>query len=280
MDARTHRRPSRTRDAVKLQLEVRLRGRLLRRYKRFFADIETPSGECLTVHCPNPGSMLGCAPAGAEVRCSFHDDPRRKLKHTLELVRIGRTWVGVHTTRANQLAALAFEHGCVPGFERCGEIQREVLVAGGSRLDFLIQPCARSATARPGRDRSARSLRRGRSARVLRVGQANVTRPAFVEVKSVTLAEGKRALFPDSVTERGRRHVETLEKLCAQGFRAALLFIVQRGDCEVVAPADAIDPAYAAALRRAAHAGVAVLALGVQVSPRALEITRALPVAL
>ncbi|MDH3211096.1 MAG: DNA/RNA nuclease SfsA [Myxococcales bacterium] len=235
---------------MSLRLEARLRGRLVRRYRRFFADVATEDGETLTVHCPNPGSMLGCATPGAAVRCSTSDNPRRKLRHTLEMIRAGRAWIGLHTGRANAVVARALEAGIVPELAGYGEIRREVRVGEGTRLDFAL------------------ARRRGDR------------RAAYVEVKSVTLAEGSLALFPDSVTERGRRHVETLERLRRRGSRAVLLFLVQRADCDRVAPADAIDPAYATSLRAAARAGVEIFALGARVTARAITVERRLPVAL
>jgi sugar fermentation stimulation protein A len=222
----------------------------LRRYKRFFADIETAQGETLVVHCPNPGSMLGLAEPGLEVRCSTSDSTTRKLRHTLEMVRSNRTWVGVHTGRANAVAALALEAGAVAPLAGYAEIRREVRTSAASRLDFRLGSCARD------------------------------PRAAFVEVKSVTLARGAAARFPDSVTERGRRHLAELTRLRAEGARAALLFLVQRADCEFVEPADEIDPAYGSALRQAAAAGVELFALRVRVSPHALVAEGLLPVRL
>ncbi len=234
--------------AVRIPLDARLRGRLLRRYKRFLADIETADGRTLTVHCPNPGSMLGCATPGAAVRCSTSDNPRRKLRHTLEMIRVGRTWVGLHTIRANAVVARALELGAIPELAGYAELRREVAVGQGSRLDFRLD-------AHPSR-----------------------RRPCWVEVKSVTLARGRVALFPDSVTERGRRHAETLASLRRRGSRAVLLFVVQRADCDCVQPAEELDPAYARALREAARAGVEVLAVGARVTPCRIEIERRLPV--
>jgi sugar fermentation stimulation protein A len=235
----------------RVAIEAGLRGRFIERYKRFFADIETPEGEILTVHCPNPGSMKGFHRPGAAVRCSTSDDPNRKLRHTLEMMRIGRVWVGLNTVKANTVVERALQAGMPSALSGYAEIQREVPVPGAgerSRLDFRL-----------------RSRQRG---------------DLWLEVKSVTMAEDGVALFPDSVTARGRRHVETLERLHAGGSRAALLFLVQRADCHVVAPADEIDPAYGEALRHAANAGVEVLALSARVTGSSISVERELPVKL
>lgn len=234
--------------AARVSLRAGLEARLLRRYKRFFADVETAEGEKLTVHCPNPGSMRGLLLEGAPVRCSTSEDPRRRLRHTLEMIRAGRTWVGLHTGRANALAAAAVDAGLVPELARFRARRAEVRMPEGSRLDFVLE------------------------------GDPRDPRPLHLEVKSVTLAEGRVARFPDSVTARGRRHMELLRDLAVRGGRAALLFVVQRGDCERVEPADDIDPAYGEALRAAEAAGVTLHAVRVRVSPRALRVEGLLPV--
>jgi sugar fermentation stimulation protein A len=194
--------------------------------------------------------MLGLLREGAPVRCSSSDDPRRRLRHTLEMIRIGRAWVGLNTLRANQIARLALERGAIRRLTGYREVRREVRLESGTRLDFHLD------------------------------GHPRDPRPAYVEVKSVTLAEGRTARFPDSVTARGRRHMETLARLRADGARAALLFVVQRGDCDRVEPADDLDPAYAAALRDAADQGVEVLAVRVRVRARGLSLDGPLPVRL
>lgn len=234
-------------------LEAELSGRLVRRYKRFFADVEFADGSVVTVHCPNPGSMLGCDAPGSEVRCSTSASPARKLAHTLEMVRVGgagAAWVGLHTMRANALFAAALATGAVPGFDGYAEVRREVKAGDGSRLDFRLE------------------------------GRPGDPRPAWIEVKSATLAAGERARFPDSVTERGRRHLETLMKLRAGGARAAIAFVIQRGDCTSFEPADEIDPRYGAALRAAAGAGVELIALRARVTPEALVLEGPVPVRL
>jgi len=243
--------------AVRVPLAADLRGRLVRRYKRFLADVETPDGRLLTVHCPNPGAMTGCDAPGAAVRCSTSDSPKRRLRHTLEMIRVGRAWVGLHTARANALAARALEAGALPALCGYPRIDREVAPDAGAgssgpapatRLDFRLSGGRR--------------------------------RPAWVEVKSVTLAAGRVARFPDAVTLRGRRHMEELARLRRSGDRAVVLFVVQRADCHRVEPAADIDPEYARALRDAARGGVEVLAVRARVTPRALVLDARLPVSL
>jgi len=243
-----HRSEARAIESLSVNPRADLAGTLVRRYKRFLADVEARDGTLHTVHCPNPGSMLGCARPGSAVRCSTSTNPKRKLRHTLEMIRVGRIWVGLHTQRANQIAGLALAQGAISPLTGYAELRREVTVAGGSRLDFRLD------------------------------GHRHDPRPVYVEVKSVTLAEGRRARFPDSVTARGRRHMDTLARLCEQGARAAVLFVVQRGDCERVEPADDIDPAYGEALRAAAGCGVEVLALRARVTARAIRLEHELPV--
>jgi len=263
MDARERRGAHR---ALKRQVSLpllppaSLRGRLLRRYKRFLADVETDAGKKLTVHCPDPGSMRGCLREGAAVRCSLSPNPNRKLSHTLEMIRVGRCWVGVNTGRANDAVARVLAAGAVPELAGYATIEREVRTGARSRIDFRL------------------------------VAHPKDPRPLWLEVKSVTLAagatalspdgvaEGATALFPDSVTERGRRHLEELMRLRREGLRAALLFLVQRADCSAVAPADEIDPAYGETLRTAARAGVEIFALGARVTARAIRVERQLPV--
>ncbi len=240
----------------RLPVRADLAGRLVDRYKRFLADVELEDGSVLTVHCPNPGSMLGCKEPGSAVRCSTSDNPKRKLRHTLEMIRVGRTWVGLHAGLANGFAAAVLEAGAIPELAGYDEIRREVKVDGGSRLDFALSGGPRSASSGGGR------------------------KTAFVEVKSVTLAEGRVARFPDAVSARGRKHCETLARLVDEGHRAVQLYVVQRGDCHHVEPADDIDPDYGRALRDARRAGVEILAVRAKVSPRGLAFDGALPVKL
>lgn len=235
---------------ISLPIEARLQAKLIRRYKRFLADVRLDDGSELTVHCPNPGSMLGTQAPGSAVRCSSHDDPKRKLRHTLEMIRVGRSWVGLHAVKANAVARRVLESDAYAPFAGYEQIEREISVVEGSRFDFRLS------------------------------GHASHDEACWVEVKSVTLCDDRRARFPDAVTTRGRRHLEHLIIRKQEGERAALLYIVQRADADSVAPADDIDPEYAATLREAARAGVEIHALGARVLADRIRLERVLPVLL
>lgn len=250
MAARPARPQARRRPAVALPLGARLAGRLLAREKRFLADVALAGGRTVRAHLPDPGRMPALAVPGARVRLSTSDAPHRRLAHTVELVRQGRSWVGVHPARANALVALALAGGALSGLRSYTDTRREVPAPGGCRIDFRL------------------------------AGHPRDPRPCWLEVKCATWAAGGVARFPDSPTARGRRHVETLAALARSGARAVLLFVVARGDCRRVEPADAVDQAFAAALRAAARAGVEVRAVAAPVSPRAMALGRALPVRL
>jgi len=194
--------------------------------------------------------MLGTKEPGSAVRCSTHDNPKRKLRHTLEMIRVGRSWVGLHAVKANAIAERALGRGAYSPFTGYATIDREVAVNEGSRFDFRLS------------DHPERAA------------------PCWIEVKSVTLCEKRAARFPDAVTERGRRHLEHLVARHSAGDRAALLFIAQRADADSVAPADDIDPAYGEALRKAVSAGIEVHALGATVRADRILLDRILPVLL
>lgn len=221
-------------------------GRLLRRYKRFLADVRLETGQQVTAHCPNPGSMISCLVEGGLVLLSRSDDPRRKLAWTWELAKVGRTWVLINTARANRVVEEALLAGRVEPLRGYPEVRAEVPFGEGSRADFRLRG--------PGLP------------------------DCFVEVKSMTLAEGRGSYFPDSVTLRGQRHLEELEREVARGHRAVLLFLVSRADTEVARPAENIDPDYADLLRRAAARGVEVLAYRNRCRRDGLRLERRLPV--
>lgn len=224
-------------------------GRLVRRYKRFLADIETRSGEALTLHCPNTGSMLNCLNPGGRVWFSRSDDPRRKLPGTWEL---GETPHGrlacLNTGRANALVEEALRAGLIAELAGFCELRREVRYGEeNSRVDFRLE---------------------------------FASGPAYVEVKSVTLgfADSTVAAFPDAVTERGAKHLRELAALARQGMRAVLLYCVNLSGIEAVRAAEEIDPAYAAGLREARAAGVQVLAYGAAVTPAEVRLLRRLEI--
>jgi sugar fermentation stimulation protein A len=221
---------------------------LERRYKRFLADMRLADGRRVTAHCPNPGSMIGLAQPGARALLSAAGvAPARRLRFTWELVRVGRVWVCVNTMRANRVAQEALRAGRICPLARQGVARPEVCVSRHSRLDFVLEGAGAG---------------------------------AYVEVKSVTMRSGSGALFPDAVTERGRRHLLELARLARSGHRAVLLYLVMRNDCHWVGPADAIDPAYGRTLRRVVAQGVEILAYAVRASRRGLDLDRRLRVRL
>ena len=234
-----------------------LPGVLKRRYKRFLADVEIAGRGVVTMHCANTGAMLGCDTPGSPVWFSTSSRTQRKYAHTLEIVETeAGNRIGVNTARANAVVAEALAAGRIPELRNL-RFRREVQVP-----------------ARP------RSSSRGRFDFGLYRTQTDEDPVAYVEVKSVTLARGCLGAFPDAVSERARRHVEALACCVAIGYRSVLLYCVPHTGIRRVTPADDIDPQYGAALRRAADAGVEVIAYGCTVSPREITLDRALAVLL
>jgi sugar fermentation stimulation protein A len=220
---------------------------LVRRYKRFLADVTLPGGTPLTMHCPNTGSMLGCVDPGIEVMFSRSDNPKRKYAHTLEQVCVDGVRIGVHTGRSNALVAEAIGNGVIAELAGYEQVQSEVIVETGSRLDFVLN--------------------------------ANDRRECCVEVKNVSAAvDDGVAFFPDAVSERARKHLEVLMRCVDRGQRAVLVFCIQRDDVRSVRPADHIDPEYGATLRRAIEHGVEVCAYAARLSDEAVSLYRAVPV--
>jgi len=227
---------------------------LQRRYKRFLADVVLADGSTMTCHCPNTGSMMGCADPGMRVWLSHSANPRRQYGYTWELVETASgTLVGVHTGRTNALVREALERGLVPGLSGYTSVQAEVNVPNAPmRADFRLSGHAEKPD-------------------------------CFVEVKNVTAAVDPNgvAVFPDAVSERGRRHLEVLTSLVRdRGLEAATVFCAQRDDVTVIEPADWIDPAYGEAMRSASEAGVRLLGLGARVTPDEVTVDRVVPVEL
>jgi sugar fermentation stimulation protein A len=235
-----------------------LRGRLVRRYKRFFAEVVLDSGDAVTAHTPNTGSMLTCAEPGSMAYVSRAVNTRRKLAFTWELAGSSATFpassrgrpvlVGVNTALANRLVEEAIRAGVIAELAGAQTIRREVCYGRNSRVDLLLE-------------------------------QAGLP-PCYVEVKNVTLARQGVAAFPDAVSTRAAKHMAELAAQVRAGYRAAVVFAVQREDCDAMAPADDIDPAYGKALRIAAAAGVLVLACQARVTPEEIVLYRKLPVRL
>ena len=223
-----------------------VRAVLIRRYKRFLADVRLADGAEVTAHCPNPGSMMGLAQPGLPVWVEPNADPRRKLGFGLRLVEVDGTLVGVDTGAANRIVGEALAQGDVPGLEAYGTIRPEQRYGAASRVDFLLQ------------------------------GEG--LPDAYVEVKSVTLSRRPGvAEFPDSMTARGTRHLGELSAMAAQGRRAVLLYLVQRADCSRVMLAGDIDHAYAAAFSAALAAGVEVVCMSCDITPEGIRMQGALP---
>lgn len=221
-------------------------GILVRRYKRFLADVELADGQVVTVHCANPGAMLGVNMPGLKVWLRDHSGTSRKLPWSWEIVEAEGTLIGVNTALPNRLVEEALAANMIKELAGYDPARREVKYGKASRVDFLLE--------KPGSPR------------------------CFVEVKNVHLKRDGRAEFPDSVTARGAKHMAELADQAKAGDRAVVLFVVQRDDCARFAPAADIDPAYAAAFRAALGAGVEALCYGCKVSPDAIELDRAMAV--
>lgn len=223
--------------------------RLIRRYKRFLADVELETGETLTAHVANSGAMTGLSAPGSRIWLSRSDDPKRKLSHSWELVEVMeagiRRLVGVNTAHPNRLAEEAILAGTIAELSGYARLRREVRYGVNSRIDLLLESPDRP--------------------------------PCFVEVKSVTLfRQPGLAEFPDAVTARGAKHLEEMAREVANGARAVMLYLVQAEGLQRFTVAGDIDPAYARALAKARAAGVECLAYGCRVSPQELRLDQPL----
>jgi len=245
------------------------RGRLLRRYKRFFVDLELEGVGEVVAHCPNTGSMRGCLVEGAPVLAHFSGDPKRRLAWTWVAVEVDGVWVGVWSAKAEILVAEAIAAGkLLPELAGYPRVVTQVAYGGDSgkrsRIDLLLSRGG-EAIVTPGRRR--------------RVPEHRGDERIYVEVKSTTMRlRPGVAAFPDAVTERGRKHLGELQEVVASGHRAALVLVVQRADCLRFAPADAIDPAWGAALRQAIEHGVEVYAVAARIDERAMVLDSRLEV--
>ncbi|HIA58927.1 MAG TPA: DNA/RNA nuclease SfsA [Gammaproteobacteria bacterium] len=210
-------------------------GNLIKRYKRFLADIELDNGEVITIHCPNTGSMKNCQAPGSRIWYSKANNPKRKYPYTWEIVEVdGLNLVGINTGRANRLVVEAINAGTVQQLQGYRQLETEVPYGEqNSRIDILLR------------------------------GDAITGKLAdcYVEVKNVSLGMGKGlGLFPDAVTTRGQKHLQELMSMSAHGYRAVLFFCVQHSGIQWVSPADDIDPEYGRLIRQAASQGVELMA--------------------
>ncbi len=229
-----------------------IRGTLIKRYKRFLADVELDSGEVVTAHCPNPGSMLSVNEPGSEVWLSPARNPERKLRYTWEMIRVGGALVGINTGHPNRLVEESVRTGAIAELAGYGSLRREVKYGRNSRIDLLLED--------------------------------DGLPTCFVEVKNVTMKRGSgRAApveFPDSVTARGTKHLVELAQMAGQGQRAVMVYLVQREDGAKFSLAADIDPAYAATLDQAMAAGVEALCYGCTVSVTGIEVAAPVEMAL
>jgi sugar fermentation stimulation protein A len=216
-------------------------GLLVRRYKRFFAEIELDTGELITAHCPNTGPMTDISAPGSRVQVSHSDNPKRKLAYTWEMIEVNDTtptWVGVNTSLPNRVIKQALQDHLFEDLAPYDQIEAEVPYGQeGSRIDFVVR-----STTEP------------------------QSRPIYVEVKSTTWAKESLALFPDTVTTRGQKHLRELQSLVPQQ-RAVMLYFINRGDCTQFAPGDSADPTYGQLLRQAVSLGVEVHPYRFDISP-------------
>jgi len=221
-------------------------GRLARRYKRFLADVELDGGKLVVAHCANPGSMLGLAEPGMRVWLSPSRNPSRKLNYSWELTAVGDDLVGIHTGHPNGIVAEAVAAGRIPELAGYESLRREVRYGRNSRIDLLLESPDRP--------------------------------PCYLEVKNVHLMRRESvAEFPDSATKRGAKHLAELALMAGSGARAAMFFLVQRGDCDRFEIAADIDPEYDRALRAARTRGVETLCYACRVGREEIEIDRPVP---
>lgn len=221
------------------------KGVLVKRYKRFLADVLLQDGQVITVHCPNSGSMTSCSEPGRTVYLSKSDNPHRRFPYTWEMIRMPTSLVCVNTLLTNKLVRQAAVGGLIEALAGYEKVRSEVKCGDESRLDLLLE--------RSDSDR------------------------CFVEIKSCTLVENGIASFPDAVTSRGLKHLKELQRQVELGNRAVIFFLVQRTDSKMFRPADAIDPAYGSELRSAVNNGVEICCFDVSLSLKRIAVKKTVP---
>lgn len=225
-----------------------VRGILIKRYKRFLADVRLDNGKMVIAHCPNTGSMQGCSESGQPVYLSRHDNPQRKLKYTWELIEMPTSLVGVNTLVPNRLVFLSAAAGLISELAGYETVEREVKVGHNSRIDLRLSN-----------------------------GEKD---HCYVEIKNCTLVENGVARFPDAVTTRGLKHLNELGRLVESGCRCVMFYFIQRMDARIFEPADPIDPEYGKGLRRAVKRGVEILIYDVAIDLSGIKLNRKIPCSL
>ncbi len=219
-------------------------GILIKRYKRFMADVRLRNNHVVTAHCPNSGSMKACCEPGRRVYLSRHNKPSRRLKYTWEMIQMEHSLVGVNTMVPNRLTEAAILAGDIPELSGYESVRREVKYGENSRIDILLEK---------GKKR------------------------CFVEVKNCTLVSEGLACFPDAVTSRGLKHLVELQSQVKKGDRSVMFYLIQRMDANRFEPADHIDPAYGEELRKAVSKGVEVLVYDVKMDLEGIRLNRPVP---
>ncbi|MCK5310482.1 MAG: DNA/RNA nuclease SfsA [Desulfobacteraceae bacterium] len=216
-------------------------GILIKRYKRFLADVQlVETGRTVTAHCPNSGSMKGCAEPGSQVFLSESTNPKRKLKYTWELLQGSGTMIGINTQVPNKLVKQAIENDLIEELSGYDKIKAEIKTSEHTRLDLLLE-------------------------------KTNGEK-CYVEIKNCTLVENSVAMFPDAVTLRGQKHLDELEYLVSQGHRGVIFYLIQRMDAKSFRPADMIDKTYAEKLKRAVRNGVEIVTRDTIIDTKMIQI--------
>ncbi len=221
-----------------------IQGTLIKRYKRFMADVKLRNGHVVTAHCPNSGSMMECSEPGRRVYLSRHNNPKRKLKYTWEMIEMPSSLVGVNTMVPNRLVKASVSAGNIPGLSDFYDVRPEVKYGQNSRIDLLLEK---------GDER------------------------CFVEIKNCSLVNDGAACFPDAVTSRGLKHLKELQNQVRLGDRAVMFYLIQRMDAKLFRPADHIDPAYGKELRKALKNGVEIMVYDVTLDSRGIRLNSSLP---
>ena len=221
-----------------------IKGTLIRRYKRFLADVRLRNGHIVTAYCPNTGSMMECSESGRTVFLSRNGAKHRKLKYTWEMIEMPTSIVGINTLLPNKLVRSSVMKGVIPGLEDFEKLRTEVPYGRSSRIDILLEK---------GMDKT------------------------FIEVKNCTLVRDGTAFFPDAISSRGLKHLVELQEEVKKGNRAVMFYLIQRMDASLFKPANHIDPAYGKELRKAVKNGVEIMVYDVILDKRGNSLNRAIP---